>query len=561
MSKPPIGFSRRGACFIMESWRTGMIRGKKRIGIVLIAAVYLILHLLSLQLHPFVHSDEAWLASLSRSIMVEGSAAATEDFFRLTGRYPHALKIFYHILQMPFLSISWSAPAARLPSLLAGLSVLYLMYRTASALGLKKGLKYLPLVLIAIDPQFWYLSHLARQEMLLIALFCWSVYLKVRGRAGYMVALPLAAAVFVHPNSFIIAVGVGSLYLPGMLGMRKDDPEKKILTGFLEALSFALTLALAAAAAVSISFIMDSEFLAHYRTFGDSVGTGDSLVVKFLGLPRFLMKMSERRAGTYYLPEVRPFFLAGIAGYLCIGFASFFRRIRKRPRKGLRNIPGLLLIIPFLLSAMVFIGKYGPPTIGFLMPPAYLLFTCGLAYLIRDPGDRSVNGAVHIRSRIIGYICGLTVALLFLWSSVSTGREVSASVSAGSYRDYRNFLNGNIDSSGRVLMNLNGAFAFEYDRMVIWRDLSSLETGQSLEKFLDEQDVRWIVIPGELQIIYRDRPVWNNLYGNPAWYPELLEIVESRGIPVARESFPSYAMRIVPFMDRDDWQLQIYRID
>ena len=71
----------------------------------------------------------------------------------------------------------------------------------------------------------------------------------------------------------------------------------------------------------------------------------------------------------------------------------------------------------------------------------------------------------------------------------------------------------------------------------------------------------WVVLPEELSLIHESRPVWNGLYGNPRWYPELEDILLRRGILVAEESFPSYAMRIVPYMDRNAWSLRIYRLE
>ncbi|MCK5249678.1 MAG: hypothetical protein KAJ98_06920, partial [Spirochaetaceae bacterium] len=100
------------------------------------------------------------------------------------------------------------------------------------------------------------------------------------------------------------------------------------------------------------------------------------------------------------------------------------------------------------------------------------------------------------------------------------------------------------------------------DRLVIWRDLDKLKMEDAqLESLIDEYDVRWIVLPDELEIIYNSRPVWNGIYGNPRWYPELMEILDRRGIHVDEKSFPNYAMRIVPFMNRSDWKLHIYRIE
>ncbi len=247
---------------------------------------YFVLHLLTLQTHPFVHSDEAWLASLTRAMLQNGSLSAVEESFRLTDRYPHTLKTLYHLIQMPFIAVSWSAYAARIPSLLFGCLSIFMMLKLAGALGLKKPIVYFPALFMAFDPQFWYLSHLGRQEMLLIFLFLWCWYLKAKNRPGWMVALPLVAGIFIHPNAFILAAGIGIVYAPGLF----RSPKKHTASfwnaddGPFVLLTYGLTLLVGAGLAIGGSYLMDSQFLYHYMSFGDSVGVSDSLIVKFLGL-------------------------------------------------------------------------------------------------------------------------------------------------------------------------------------------------------------------------------------------------------------------------------------
>ena len=54
---------------------------------------------------PFVHSDEAWLAGLSRDMQAVGSFGVTEQFFDLKPRVPHALKLLFHALQMGYIHV------------------------------------------------------------------------------------------------------------------------------------------------------------------------------------------------------------------------------------------------------------------------------------------------------------------------------------------------------------------------------------------------------------------------------------------------------------------------
>lgn len=100
-----------------------MIPNRRRIRHLLPLLLFLpglIYSILTLTAFPFVHSDEVWLAELSREIGTTGNLSATEPFFRLTDRYPHGMKILFHLIQAPLVSHSFSPAAARLPSLLAG---------------------------------------------------------------------------------------------------------------------------------------------------------------------------------------------------------------------------------------------------------------------------------------------------------------------------------------------------------------------------------------------------------------------------------------------------------
>lgn len=502
--------------------------------------IYILLHLLSLGRHPFVHSDEAWLAVLTRAMLVGKSPVAVEEVFRLTPRFPHVIKTLYHIIQAPFLAVSWSVFSARLPSLLAAL---YLLVITTFLAGLYipgRSTRFIPACLMAWDPQFWYISHFGRQEMILTALFLTSWYLKKSKRKIWISALPLVCGIFVHPNAFIIAVPIGALFISDILFSGKS---RYRAVGRL--LLFSAILAAGAASAIGVSFLMDPDFLRHYSDFGNSVGAGDTITIKLLGLPRFLGKMWMRSAGTYYLADIRPMFVIGIISIAAACFQLFLRRLRFR-----HSSFEFLLVLMSLAAGFVIVGKYSPPSITFLMPAIYLMF--GIA-IDRLPAAKSYR----YLSLII--LIGTGLSLIF-----STSREIYTSFSQPSYRSYIEFLNDNVGDEGRVLANLNTAFAFEYDRMLIWRDLGT-QSGNTmksgLETVLDQYDVRWILNPDELEYIYGTRPVWNNLYGNPQWYPELPAVLEKRGTLIAEESFPVYCMRIVPLMGLRDWKLQVYRID
>jgi hypothetical protein len=253
-----------------------------------------------------------------------------------------------------------------------------------------------------------------------------------------------------------------------------------------------------------MSLVMDADFFNHYRNFGQTVGTGDSMVVKLLGLPSFLRKMAAGRAGTYYLPESRFFLAAGLFGWI----GTLFRSLRTGR---FQAVLPLLLSPLLILLGLVIVGKYAPPTIGFLMPLSYLL----LGYALFGPGKPATGN----RRRTAAVTVSIILVLILVGTVLNEFRN---SYRLPPIRQYNRFIREAAGDEGRVLGNLNAAFALDYDRLVIWRDLEYLPREEAaLSDFLEQQDVRRVLLPDELRLIYASRPVWNQMYGNPHWYEEL----------------------------------------
>ncbi|PUU87825.1 MAG: hypothetical protein CI947_2099, partial [Halanaerobium sp.] len=92
--------------------------------------LFFIINIFFLTNFPFIHSDEAWLSGLSRQIMQTKDLASTEAFFDLMPRHPHAVKIFFHLLQIMFIKLfDYQIFTFRLISLLAGSFSLYIFYK------------------------------------------------------------------------------------------------------------------------------------------------------------------------------------------------------------------------------------------------------------------------------------------------------------------------------------------------------------------------------------------------------------------------------------------------
>ena len=145
---------------------------KRNIPFLMYTVLYTIINLMTLTAFPLIHSDEAWLAGLTRTFMKEGSVFVTESFFDLFPRTVHTIKVIYHLLQMPLIKIfGYEIFSVRLLSLIASILVLAVLYRLFLKAGLSHNHSFLAILMISTSVQFIYAGHFARQEMLLLLIF------------------------------------------------------------------------------------------------------------------------------------------------------------------------------------------------------------------------------------------------------------------------------------------------------------------------------------------------------------------------------------------------------
>jgi len=562
--------------------------------------LYALLSLWSLPWFPFVHSDEAWLVSLTRSMIEERSAAATEDFFVLTPRHPHAIKVIYHLFQMPFVAISFSAVAARLLSWAAGIGSLVLIYLTARpAFGLNtrrsapapRGAGVVgtgtagatiarvgaaaPVLaavgLFAVDLQLLAAFHTARQEAVLVLVFALALFLYFRRadswrtRDTVVLGVVLGASIGVHPNSFIVAAPFVPLMLITRSGEQSDGESDRPARRhrFAQAGLLMVVLAGFAALFVGVSFLMDREFFTQYAAFGRSVGVGDSLLERWFRLRRFVGKLYHQTAGTYYLPPIRLQLTlsagAVVAGTLAVAWSSVVGAGRlfggRRANPVTRVILRLLICIVAVALAIFAVGKYSPPSIVFILPPVFLLVGSLVAWVM--DGLQARRGAVRPAS--VAVMMG--VAVLIVATGITTVRELAAWRPV-SYAEYQRSILDHVEQDDIVLGNLNTAFTFDYGRLRTWRDLDRLgDAGFSFQQFVEREGVSVILYPDELDLIYRERPVWNDVYGNLyPYYDEMQEFLTEQCELVGTYPEPVYAMRLISRMSTADARLRIYRV-
>lgn len=553
----------------------------RRLPWLLAAGLWLAFHALTLTRFPPMHADEAWLASETRSILSARSAAATAEFFHITPRSPHAVRLLFHGLQAPFVAAGWSLLSVRLLSLACGIAVVVFAAVLAKRLFRGTGARLLFVCGLAADPQLFVSSHLARPEIVLVAALMGALALRLsRPLRGLwteaLVGSVLGLAGGVHANSLIPALAVGAVYTVDLL----RGPERRPA-----ALRLAVVVAVAALWALlwaGWSRLLSPDFPRAYAEFGSRYGVGDSFLVKLLRLPRFYGRLYGRVAGTYYVPEMRGVLLmfaaAAAAVPVLLAGRAVIRALVSRPRPAAAapraRLGEPLAVIAAVNLGLAAIGKLSQPSFVLLVPGGYWLASAVLDRLAgpgaaaaeaAGAGDAEAGGGEagsRRKSRRVGrYGASIAAAVLVAGLGACTVRQAFPWMSV-SYGRYLERIRAHVPADARVLAGLNTAFAFEAGRLHAFNDLAALgEAGLSFGEYIRRHGIEFILYPSELDRIYAQRPIWNDLYGNTVpYYREMQQFLAERCRQVADFEEPVFAMRIVPYQGRDSARLTIYRV-
>lgn len=562
---------------------------------------YFVVNTLFLSQFPFIHSDESWLSGLTRAIIEFKSLAATEPFFDLLPRYPHAIKLVFHILQMPFLMLFGYTPfAVRLLSITAGTVALWFFYRLLRRWTPSAALPVT--LLLAVDIQFIYAARFARQEILLVLCLVMALFFYSRGlvqeklpgrkpdpetgsdpadRAGHLFrhrlpAVLIGLSIGIHPNSFLIALPLGAFLLidTALPLLTEGAGSQRFRSAFRQLIEYAVILSLFAALFVGLSFLMDPRFFSHYSSFGDSVGVGEPLYMKVFRFPDFYIKLYRRISGTYYTPLIQLQFFLFAAALLAAPFVMTLHRPARLPL--LKVLTAILLIN---IGTLV-LGKYSQPSIILHFPLYYLLIGTilhGLSERYSKGMRRRAAGLRYERPAALPdrHIPGPTVliaaVLLTTASLVNTGYNLvlefhligpKSSVPFETYHGYTRNIGAYVPADAPVLANLNSGYYFDFGRLRDYRNLVYLdEEDLSFGHYIYSNGIRYILYPEEIDIINQCRPVWNILYGNiHEYYHEMQEFLEKKCVLEGEFESPVYGMRIVRYSGTRPWRVRIYRV-
>lgn len=509
--------------------------------------LFFIINLFFLTNFPFIHSDEAWLSGLSRQIMQTGNLASTEAFFDLLPRKPHAVKIFFHLLQIIFIKIwDYQIFTFRLISLLAGSFCLYFFYKISFLITKSKKLSLGALIILAADIHFIYSSHLARQESILILIMLSAFYYffkKIDNQNNYTsnlnfnyghsiisditLALILGSAIGFHPNALIISMPLIIIYSWNLIFSKE--------TNFKNYLSFGGILALIALFFIYLSFQFDPDFISNYSSYGANLGVLDSFLIKFENLKAFYLKLFHQISGTYYVPPIK-FQLSFFSAVTIFSLIKFFFK------KDKINLYLLLSLFAVNLGYLI-IGRYNQTSIIFIFPIAYLLFI----NLIKD-----------FNLKTAGTIIIITAVILSLYSGITIFKD-----SHYNYQDYLQQIAEVIPQNARVLANLNTDYYFENSSLFDYRNLAYLEENKlSFAEYIAKNKIEYIIYPEEMDFIYNSRPSWNILYGNLyPYYSEMQKFLKEETKLIKNFSNSTYAVRIVREIARKNWSVKIYKVN
>lgn len=492
--------------------------------------VFFGLHLLFLTRYPLVHSDESWLGGLTRNMLATGNLGVTEPFFDLKPRYPHAVKILFHLLQMPFiLALGYSVFALRLLSLLSGVAALYLFYRCCRQVASFK-LSFALTVAVSCSGPFIAAAHTARQEILLLCMLLGLtlVLLKARGEVTPRVAAKLGLltglSAGLHPNAMLLACGCGAAILLTMAG-RKRFRFKPVLTFIAVTGGVALVF-------VGISLSFDPRFFADYLRYGET--EFDLLVPvtdKFHQSLAYLQRLWDGQSGTYTLPLLKPLLIICALAFA----AGAVQAVRTR---SFALNAGLGMALGAFLGT-VLIGRYNQLSAVLWMFPCLTLLAPLLA-------------GVRLRQ-----------AAAALLAAVFAAAAVPPVLQANAY-DYGGYLAqiaAYVAPDTKTLANLNTGFYFGNGSLLDVRNLTYLkETGLSFAGYVESRGVEVIVWSDEMDFIYAHRPDFNALYGNPRYVPEVETFLADRCTLLGTFENDGYGNRIVQEIG-NPCAVRVYRVN
>ncbi|MDF2521242.1 MAG: hypothetical protein K0R84_1870, partial [Clostridia bacterium] len=504
--------------------------------VILIAALYTAVSLATLTKFPFVHFDEPWLSGLSRNISFNGDFSVTEPFFDLWDRYPHAIKIIFHSIQIIFMKLmGYNIFTFRFISFLFGMLCLFMMYKLGRLIFTSKLSAWSAVILLALDIQFIYASHFARQEIIILFVLLLGLWYTFKHSSDaslkhdIILGSIIGLSIGIHPNSFIISLPFGLIYLYEIFAVRKRKLSSLI--------ALVCTVGLFAALFVGISLYFDPDFVTNYSKSGNQFGVFNPLTSKLSQIKLFYQKFYFRESGTYYMPDIiLQFYLFPAA--LVLSIVKLFAGSDAKETK--IKLVSLMLSLAAINTGIILIGRFNQTSIILIFPLFYLL----MAYLMQS------------LTKVQKYITLWVLAAALSASSVFNFLQYSGN----SYEKYLNQLSYAVSPHSKVLAHLNTGYYFDNDKLHDFRNLSFLkEKGISFEEYIESNDIEYIVYPEELDLM-QQLPEWYSIYGPMDYYDEMQKFIKENCQQVYEYTDAYYGIGISKYIGTKDWKIRIYKV-
>lgn len=507
-----------------------------RVFIYILSLIHFLANIIYLTKFPFVHSDESWLSGLSRNILDKGSYSVTETFFDLYPRHPHAIKSIFHSIQMIFIEIfGYKIFSVRLISLVFGMLTLYYFYKLCKLLLNSEKLAFFAVILLSVDVQFIYASHFARQEIVLLFILIFALNHYFRNlnvhslKNDIILGGIIGLGIGVHPNSFIISLPLGLIYLYHILIMKKLK--------FKNLLYYVLVVGGFACIFVVISLSFNPNFFHDYISYGEQLGVVEPVTSKLGQIKYFYLKLYYGISGTYYTPNIKlQFFLFG--SVFCM---TLIKLIFSEDKQREKIIPVILSIIA-INTGIILIGRYNQTSVVFQFPLFYIL----VVYLLQDIEES------HRK---------IVVGILVLSISWSTVKNILPYIN-NSYNNYLNEISKVVSKDDRVLANLNSEFYFNNGKLYDYRNLGCLKEKEvSFEEYIRKNNIQYIIYPEEMDYIYKETPRWDGLYGRVVdYYVDMLSFFNEDCELVYEFNDKTYGTRIARYVNQKEWKVKIFKV-
>jgi len=518
-------------------------------------ATFFCVNLITLMAFPTVHSDELWLKGIATEMLSQGRFDVTEPFYDLYPRVVHPFRWLYNsFLIVALKTYGPSIAAVRLIALLFGTLCIPLVYKIARRHFENPLYGLVAILLMCLDIQFVYSSHLGRQETTILFLLLFGYWLLLKDDVKHLVpklSLLILLGMGVHPNSFIIGVCIaGLLFFKWLI---REAPFSKVLK------LIGLT-SIGASFYAVVGYMMNPNFLKGYLNYGKALGVDAEAISRFEGFYWYWYKLFNQIGGTYDLFNIK-LSLITMASLSTIWVAFLLVALVKvRLNKSTTEVASvfypLVTVIGIALSLLI-IGRYNQTAIVFMVPFILILLL------------QSLHMGFSVYIRLINKKSPITLPVLLIVLVVLWGSNLWDNLNAydanrfysKSYDAMLGEIATHVPTDSIVLGNLNIIEAFNPNRFYDIRNLGYLDqSANAFQNYVQSRDIQYIILHEEMDYIARTSPKWDFLYVSIDYYDDMQAYLESHTTRIYAFENPLYAMRLSRFSGTYPWQTVIYKV-